>query len=243
MTVGVVGGSDLAIRVADAVRDAGGTVERGAAGAVLDADPSVVVAPGEPAVLDAVHAGASVPVLAVAAGSELASVPESDVEAAVADLLADEWSTTERPLLSVRVDGERVARALCDAMLVTSEAARISEYAVRTDHGEVDRFRADAVVVATPTGSTGYAHDAGGPAVEPETDVLSVVPVAPFAIHVGNRVLSGPVTLSVERDEGDVSLYADDREVAAVPPRTPVDLAYDGAVDLVTVEASRSFFE
>ncbi|WP_440008774.1 ATP-NAD kinase [Halomicrococcus sp. SG-WS-1] len=243
MTVGVVGESDLATRVADAVRDADGTVERGTAATVLDADPSVVVAPGEPAVLDAVRAGTSVPVLAVAAGPELASVPESDVEEAVADLLADEWSTTERPLLSVRIDGERVARALYDAMLVTSEAARISEYAVRTSHSDVDQFRADGVVVATPTGSTGYAYDAGGPAVEPETDVLSVVPVAPFAIHLGNWVLSGPVTLSVERDDGEVSLYADDRKVAEVPPRTPVELAYDGAVELVTVEGSRRFFE
>ena len=243
MTVGVVGESDLATRVVEAVRDAGGTVERGDASAVSEADPDVVVAPRESAVLDLVRAEASAPVLPVAAGRGLESVPESAVESAVVALLDDEWSTAERPLLSASVDGEHVADALLDATLVTSEPARISEYAVRTRRGTVAQFRADAVVVATPAGSTGYARDAGGPAVEPGTGVVSVVPVAPFATHVDDWILSGPVTLSVERDEGAVALYVDDRERRKIAPRTPVELGFDGTIELATVAPSTGFFE
>ena len=242
MRVGVVGESDIATRVAEAVRTAGETVERGDAAAVDDADPDVVVATGESAVLDLVRAGVSAPVLPVATGPGLESVPGPAAESAVAALLDDGWTTVERPLLSVAVDGEHVADALLDATLVTSEPARISEYAVRTRRGTVAQFRADAVVVATPAGSTGYARDAGGPAVEPGTGVVSVVPVAPFATHVDDWVLSGPVTLSVERDEGAVSLYVDDREHGDVPPRTTVELGFDGALTLATVPDSEGFF-
>ncbi len=245
MRIGIVTSdvdSPLVRRASDALGEETHAIDD-TAQSILDTNPSVVVALGKSAVIDLVRAGVSVPVLAVDAGQELESVPADDLERAIDTLLSGEWRTGERPLLSVSVAGERVADALFDATLVTSEPARISEYGIQADNDAIAQFRADAVVVATPVGSRGYARDAGGPVVQSGTGVLAVVPVAPFAIHVDDWVLPSPVTLSVERDEDAVVLLADDREVRSVEPHEPVRIASDGEVELVSVPASQGFFE
>ncbi len=243
MRVGIVTDRDeLADRIDDALGDDPERTASDDAGLVLESNPTIVVADGERAVTDLVRAGVSVPILPVDAGTGMESVPSSDIEETIDDLLAEEWTTVERPLLSVAVDGDHVARALFDTTLVTSEPVRISEYGVRVAEEQVSQFRADAVVVATPTGSQGYAHDAGGPVVQQGSDVLSVVPVAPFAIHVDNWVLRGPVTLTVERDEDGVELLADDHTVCPVEPHEPVEITSDGALELLSVGASQRFF-
>ncbi|SIQ98525.1 NAD+ kinase [Haladaptatus litoreus] len=246
MRIGVVpsenADSALVGRIEDALSEETTTTDESAQ-TVLGTNPTVVIAVGESAVTDLVHADVSVPVLPVDAGTGLGSVHAENVESAVETLLSGDWTTTERPLLSASVDGDHVANALFDATLVTSEPARISEYAVKANGESVAQFRADAVVTATPAGSRGYARDAGGPVVQPGSGVVSVVPVAPFAIHVDNWVLRGPVTLSVERDEDAVVLLADDREVCPVEPHEPVELAFDGMLSVPAVSSERSFFE
>ncbi|WP_266076841.1 NAD(+)/NADH kinase [Haladaptatus caseinilyticus] len=244
MRIGVVPGEDSSTvrRIEDALSDATRSVDQDVQ-AVLDADPTAVVAVGESAVIDLVGAGVSVPVLPVDAGAGLESVPGENVESAIEDMLSGDWTTAARPLLSASVEGEHVADALFDATLVTREPARISEYAVRANGDSVAQFRADAVVTATPAGSRGYARDAGGPVVQPGSGVLSVVPVAPFAIHVDDWVLSGPVTLSVERDEDAVELLADDRDICPIEPHEAVELAVDGSFEVVSLDSSRSFFD
>lgn len=240
MRVGVLGDPSLAERIADAIGDEDGSAVRGDADDLRGCD--AVVALGEKAVLDLVRAGVSVPVLPVDAGAGLRSVPADETTAAVGSLLDGDWETEPHPLLSIGVDGETVADALFDATLVTSEPARISEYAVRTADEHVETFRADAVTVATPAGTRGYSRAAGGPVVEPGTGVVSVVPVAPFATHVDDWVLPLPVALSVERNEGAVSLFADDREVRGVRPGERVDLDRGGEMELVQVAERGRFF-
>jgi NAD+ kinase len=74
---------------------------------------------------------------------------------------------------------------------------------------------------------------------------VGVVPVAPFAVNADHWVLSAdrPVTLSVERDEGEVSLLLDDRTVSEVPLHTPVEVSADGTIPVVRLAESRPFFE
>lgn len=167
------------------------------------------------------------------------------VTSAVGNLLAGAYETDSRALLGVSVGEEYVCPALADVMLVTTEPARISEYAIRSRDEKVAQFRADGVVVSTPTGSHGYGRNAGGPLVEPASGVVGVVPVAPFAVNVDHWVLSAdrPVTLTVERDEGEMSLLVDDQTVRSVPSHTPVEVVEDGSLPLARVPESQPFFE
>src|SRR6056297_2760021 len=213
-TLGIAGDGALADEIRDAVETDAAAV-RGPASDVLAADPAAVVAVGETALLALVRERVSVPVLPVDAGPGYGGIEPDAATVAVQAVLANEFETVERSVLSVSVGGERVGPALADVMLVTTEPARISEYAVRSRGEQVSRFRADGVVISTPTGSHGYGRSAGGPLVEPDSGVVCVVPVAPFAVDFDHWVVSAerPVELSVERDEGEVSLALDDREV------------------------------
>jgi NAD+ kinase len=124
-----------------------------------------------------------------------------------------------------------------------AEPARISEFCVRTGGEEVDRFRADGVVVSTPAGSPGYNRAANGPVVAPETGVLSVVPVAPFATDIDGWVLPiDEVTLSVERDETPVELLADGRPEQSVEARTPVRFDHVDDIETVVLPEGDRFF-
>ena len=201
------------------------------------AESDVLVTVGKRALVAAAEAGERRPILAVDAegdesaaesdggqnveGDSPAAVDAADPIASLSAALAalDRWATHEasgdRPLpttshrpLSLAVGATR-ATAVYDCTLVTSEPARISEYAVNGDGRPPTTFRADGVVVTTPLGSDGYARAAGGPRLAPGTG-LAVVPIAPFATKAETWVCRPPLTLSVERDD-DVTVFADGR--------------------------------
>ncbi|WP_224269808.1 ATP-NAD kinase [Haloprofundus salinisoli] len=204
-------------------------------------EASFVVAVGERAVVDAVRERPNGLILPVGIGGRH-SVSPSALDDAFAALAEDDrrtvdHPTVDHPLLSVAVGDEPVADAVFDAMLVTNEPARISEYAVRTGDDALDAFRADGVVVATPLGSSGYAHAAGGPIVTPGTGV-GVVPVSPFSTRWDTWVVDGDVSLSVERDEGAVSLVVDGERTTAVDPHVPVRVEPTAEVTLLRPPAS-----
>jgi NAD+ kinase len=199
------------------------------------ADHDLTVAVGDDALTDLVRAGARGPVLAVDAAAGVPSVAREAVADAVDAVLSGDVDGTTRRLLSVAVDGEPAPPVLRDAMLVTDEPARISEYAVHSDGRAVTAVRADGVVVATPAGSEGYLADAGGPVVQPGTGTVGVVAVAPFRTDRSHWVLDdAAVSVTVRRDQ-QVVLVADGREWGRVPAGAPVELAPGGTLALHAV--------
>jgi NAD+ kinase len=234
--VGVVGDETFAA----AVEAAGGDPVVGAAS---DLDGiEVAVADGEAAVVDLLRAEVGVPVLPVEAGSGVRSVPSSDLEPALERVLDGAYRTERHPVVSAQRAFDGV-RALFDVTLVAAEPARISEFSVRCGGESVARFRADGVVASTPAGSVGYNSAAGGPVVATGTDVVSVVPLAPFATDADQWVLPlEEVTLSVERDETPVELLADGRTERTVAAGEPVTLSTTDAFETVVVSESARFF-
>lgn len=195
-------------------------------------EADVVVAVGEEALLDVALAEPSIPVLPVALGDAYFAAETHRADVAVRELLdGDSWNV-EHPVLSVTVDGEPAGDALLDVSLVTSEPARISEYAVAYDDERVAAFRADATVVATPAGSTGYTRAAGGSVLTPGTGLV-VVPVAPFTTQTDSWVVTDDLTLTVEREEEAVTLVLDDEEWGEIAATEPIDVVVDRHVEFV----------
>lgn len=226
--VAVVG--DETGEATDAVRDAGGRV-------VAPSDADVVAALGEDALLDA-GVDAPAPVLPVGAGREYGGVARSDLEAALDSLATGDYTVADRPTLAVDALGAS-ARALADVTLVTTEAAKISEFHVDAGDRSVDSVRADGVVAATPTGSRGYATDAGGPRLEPDVSAVGVVPISPFRIDRTNWVVAPPLSVTVARDETSVELHVDGRELGIVAVDEPVELAWGEPLPVAVVPATR----
>lgn len=141
--------------------------------------------------------------------------------------------TVTHPVIGIdRPDG--MVYALIDVLLLTSEQARISEYTVMTGDEPIASIRADGIVVATPAGSHGYAHDAGGPYIAPETAVGSVVPIAPFSVTHNHWVLSlSDIRLTIERDDAAVELLVDGRSVGTVPYTDTLRLEPVSAIETI----------
>jgi NAD+ kinase len=177
-----------------------------------------IVASGESAITELVRVGPDVPVLPIDVDRGIRSVPPARIETALERVLEADQPTDEHPIVAAGGAIEPV-RAIFDVALVASEPARISEFAVHSGSRFVSQFRADGVVASTPSGSSGYNRDAGGPVIEPGTGVASVVPIAPFAMAPDRWVLPiESVRLSVERDETPVELLADGRSEGIVSP-------------------------
>lgn len=239
-------GSTRALAASDADEGAaeGGTETDADAAAVVDAiragggetvaDPAAadaVATVGEAALIDAALADLSAPLFPVAADLAHHSVPASAVESTVGSLVAGDCRRVDHPVLAAAANGDPVARAVTDLTLLTSEPARISEFAVDLDGEHLDRFRADGVAVAAPLGSVGYARAAGGPILGGGAGVC-VVPISPFATSVDTWVVDGELRLTIERD-CPVDVIGDGRTAATVERGDRVTVRRAGSVRLL----------
>jgi len=91
--------------------------------------------------------------------------------------------------------------ALNEAVISKGDIARMGEFAVELDGKSVARFRADGVIVSTPTGSTAYTLAANGPILTPDVDALVVTPICPHLLTLRPIVVRGDASLTV-RVEG-----------------------------------------
>lgn len=75
--------------------------------------------------------------------------------------------------------GRVLGDALNEVLIVTDRPAKMLRFGVYVDGTLSERFRADGLLVSTPTGSTAYAMSAGGPIVDPQIEGILLVPLAP----------------------------------------------------------------
>jgi NAD+ kinase len=91
--------------------------------------------------------------------------------------------------------------ALNEIVVSKGDIARMGEFAVELDGKSVARFRADGVIVSTPTGSTAYTLAANGPILTPDVDAMVVTPICPHLLTLRPIVVPGSASLLV-RVEG-----------------------------------------
>ena len=182
----------------------------GAVDCVSRSDAELIVTVGEDALLECAVRNESRPIVPLDIESPLS--PSREQLSELLSTLSTQPPTVEITPLSVTAGGT-TSTAVFDTTLVTTEPARISEYAISVAGRRHAEFRADGVVVATPLGSSGYSRAAGGPQLEPGTGV-AVVPIAPFATHTDTWIIEPPLTVRVERDDS-VTVFADTTRLAA----------------------------
>ena len=130
-------------------------------------------------------------------------------------ILADNYRLDKRVMLAVELHrGADVVtrnRVLNDVVINKSALARIIEIEAYLNKQFVSSFRADGLIVSTPTGSTAYNLSAGGPIVFPSMNAMVVTPICPFTLS--NRPLVVPddavIELLMKTDQEDVSLTLD----------------------------------
>jgi NAD+ kinase len=167
---------------------------------------------------------AQVPIVPVGMGtlSFLAELHPDEIEASVDPYLAGDFWRDERAMLRVDV-GDGCALALNDVVVARGAQLRAITVDLAVHEREVTRFTADAVVVATATGSTAYALAAGGPVLAPDLRNMVVVPVAGHLSALRSLVLpaEAELTLTVARSQPAIA-SADGQVDYDVPVGLPV---------------------
>ena len=148
------------------------------------------------------HAPKNVPILGVNMGTLgfLTEVRVEEFAEAMERVLAGDYESEERVAFDVTVRGpgrdHRSYRVLNDATINKSALARIIEMRVTVGGEFVSSFRADGLIIATPTGSTAYNLSAGGPIIYPTMGAVVLTPICPHMLT--NRPVVLPDTLEIE---------------------------------------------
>ena len=170
---------------------------------------------------------AGTPILGVNKGrlGFLADVTPDEMIVSVEHVLRGDYSSDSRLLLEARLQrdagGETVAYALNDVVLQRRETGRMVDFETRVAGRYVNTHSGDGLIVATPTGSTAYALSCGGPIIEPQLDVIVVVPVCPHTLTDRPIVISADQSIEVtllQRDNTRAEITVDGFSLGDIKP-------------------------
>ena len=149
----------------------------------------------------------NIPVLGINLGTLgfLAEVEINRMENAIEKLMAGEYVTEERMMLegSVLHEGitKGVSSALNDITITRCGSLQIIRFSVYVNHKFLCKMSADGIILATPTGSTGYNMSAGGPIAEPGAQLLILTPICAHTLNSRSIILRSEdvVEIMIER--------------------------------------------
>jgi NAD+ kinase len=130
-----------------------------------------------------------------------------------------EIATTRRCMLEISVerDSKIIKSYFClnDAIISYTDIAKLIKLNAHIAGTELVSYRADGIIVATPTGSTAYSMSAGGPILDPEMEAVILNPICPFALSNRPFVLPSKQTLTItvtEEQRSGVILMVDGQD-------------------------------
>lgn len=184
--------------------------------AQLAATDLCIVLGGDGTLLHAAYVlgGRPVPVLGVNMGSLgfLTEVPRGEVHAMLERVLAGDYTVEPRMKLRVHLhrgpDAEKVhdAEVLNEAVINKGALARVADLEASFDGQPVTLYKADGVIVSTPTGSTGYSLSAAGPILFPTMDAVIITPICPHTLT------QRPIVVPDDREIG-IRLLSETKEM------------------------------
>lgn len=144
-----------------------------------------------------------------------------DVEELLEGLLTDQYQLEQRMMLkgSIFREGEPMKEdlALNEIVITRRDNLRVLKFRIYVNGEYLSEYRADGMIVATPTGSTAYNLSAGGPIVEPNARMVILTPICPHALNGRSIVLSAEDRIEIEAlgndDLGQVAVFDGDTTI------------------------------
>lgn len=163
----------------------------------------IVVLGGDGSILDICEKAAThdLPVLGINLGhlGFLTSLEKDDIKL-LSEFADGNYTVEERMMADVKIIDCGISHelhALNDIVVTSGARAKIADFCVSCDDSTQINVRADGVIVATPTGSTAYSLSAGGPVIDPKTELFCLTPVCPHSLTSRPIVFSGNSVISV----------------------------------------------
>lgn len=169
------------------------------------------------------------PVLGINAGRMgfLANIEQNELNL-INKLKTNEYSVEKRMMLSVtasengKIIGEYTA--LNDAVITSGFISRIIDVSVGVG-GDFINYRADGLIISTPTGSTAYSMSAGGPIIDPLTESFCITPICSHSLSAKPILLGADNEIKLKaysKKKTDIYLTVDGRKAIAVKPYTEI---------------------
>jgi NAD+ kinase len=187
-----------------------------------DADIAVVLG-GDGTMLRALATflGTDVPVIGVNFGRVgfLASIRPDELETALARVFDGDYVVVELPTLEAETDGKTFV-AVNDVVATSSTLGRMIELQWAVGGEDLGRVPCDAIICATPSGSTAYNLSNGGPVLVRGLEAMVVTFVAPHSLHARPLVVPRGLDLIVwnRTPDVDVTMLVDGHQSATIPP-------------------------
>lgn len=162
-----------------------------------------------------------IPILGINLGGLgfLTAIKINEIYPVLEEVIKDDFETEERMMLSVQIhkDGKKTSTySVLNDVVIKGTLARLINLEARINKEYVTTYRADGLIISTPTGSTAYSLSAGGPILYPTIHSIIVAPICPFTLT--NRPVVIPDWMTVE--------------VLIKPGQRDVLLTLDGQVDV-----------
>lgn len=175
--------------------------------------------------------GLSLPILGINAGKLgfLTDVEPDMLDRAVEALAGDKYHVEERMMLSGIVKDSKGSlksenMALNDVVINRKGSLRVVEYGVWVNDKFLSSFRADGIIICTPTGSTGYSLSAGGPIIEPKSHIICITPICPHTLNTRSIVLSDENVIRIETSDSETEVNFDGRVSFALEASDRVEI-------------------
>jgi len=193
----------------------------------------------------------AIPVVGVNYGGlgYLAEFRIEELHLALESILKGDYRLEQRVMLKAELlrGEEQVTsnRVLNDVVINKSALARIIEIEAYLNRQFVNSFRADGLIVSTPTGSTAYNLSAGGPVIYPSMKAIVITPICPFTLS--NRPIVIPdesvIELRLKTENEEVALTLDGQVGFALKSEDRVMIRKSQATFNLVQPANRNYFE
>lgn len=184
-----------------------------------------------------------IPLLGVHAGRVgfLSETCEDEFSSCLDKLQSNQYLLESRGMIACSINGRLLHHCINDVMVFKNSFSGVAQIELCIDEQSVGSFFGDGVVVATPTGSTGYSLSAGGPIVAGDMDAIIITPICPHTLHIRPIVASvnSLIKLSVV---GKGRVAADGEQISVIRTGDCVELCRsDKTVDFVRFNKLKLF--
>ena len=169
-------------------------------------------------------ARAAVPILGVNLGKLgfLAELSIDEVESFVDDILNNQHVIEDRMVIKMTAEDQNVQFfGVNDIVVDKGNSSRVIDMETYVNNDYLMTYRADGIIVSTPTGSTGYSLATGGPIVVPKSDVLTISPICPHTLSARSVIVpdSSVIRVSLESKLQNARVTVDgQQEIIVTPP-------------------------
>ena len=146
----------------------------------------------------------------------LAEIEQNALEDGLNRLFSGEYIVEERMMIEADLGDGTASRALNDIVITRANVSlRILELDVSIDDEYLDDFKADGIIIATPTGSTAYSLSAGGPIIDPALPCMMITPICPHKMYSRTIIIppSKTVTVTCKSCQENEAVVAADSEI------------------------------